>query len=143
VSVFKYAAVINVKGGENMKKEFIPWEFENKEIFLKLYLSSFTSGLTAALGPVNSVIFLCICSFMSEGGECHPSIRQIAKYCGVSKRTVTRSIKELIEFRVDGKPILTREFIKDGDQILYTKYKVQPISQIAIFNGEIESIPVV
>jgi hypothetical protein len=124
-----------MRGGEKMKKEF-----EDKEFYLKVHLSFFTSGLNAALGPMNSVIFLCICSFMSERGECHPSIQQIAKQCGVSKRTVTRSIKELIEFRVNNKPILTREFIKEGDQILYTTYQVHPISQIAIFNGGIESL---
>jgi hypothetical protein len=125
-------SVFNVKGGENM---------DNQNYFLKLHLSFFRSGLAAKLKPLNTGVFLTICSYMNEQGECYPSVEQIAERSGVSKRTVIRSIKNLLEFRFYGKPILTRELIKDGDQILRSEYKVQPISQVAIFDGEIERVP--
>jgi hypothetical protein len=120
-----------LKGGDKVEKQ---------DIYLRLYLSAFKSGLVAQLPATDFKVFLAICSYMNEAGECYPSIQQIANLTGISKRTVQRSIKELLDFRFQGKPILTRQLVKEGNQFLRSNYKVNPISQVAIFNGEIESV---
>ncbi|MGS2776970.1 helix-turn-helix domain-containing protein [Robertmurraya sp. GLU-23] len=80
-------------------------KYKDLGIFLKVHLSFFKSGLAAIFSGTGIKIFLCICTFMDENGECYPSISQIAELCGVPKRTVSRSIKEILAIRVAGKPI--------------------------------------
>lgn len=112
-----------------------------KDIYLRLYLSAFKSGLVAELKPTNFTVLMTICSFMDENGECYPTQRQIADRCGISKTTVNKAINELLEFRLNDKPLILRELVVNGTQ-KNSVYTVNPISQVAIFKGEVEEIPV-
>ncbi|MFD9628600.1 helix-turn-helix domain-containing protein [Peribacillus muralis] len=109
------------------------------EVYLRLYLSAFKSGLLKELKPTNSMVLLAICSFMNEEGECYPTQEQIAERVGVSKPTVNKSINDLLKFEFNGKPLISREIIQKG----YFKnsfYKVNPITQVAIFGSEVETV---
>lgn len=114
-----------------LKKEY------SSDIFLRVYVSAFTEGLVAKLKPANFVTFLAICSFMDSKGECYPTQRQIAERTGLSKTTVNRAVKELLEFEIDGRPILQRTILQPEGNSVYT---VLPIGQIAIFDQEVEKI---
>lgn len=110
----------------------------NTDIYLRLYLSAFKSGLVAELKPTNFTVLLAICSFMNDKGECYPTQEQIAELTGISKPTVNKAVNELVEFKVNGKPLVGRTLIQKG----YHKssiYTVNPISQVAIFDGEIDT----
>lgn len=109
------------------------------DVYLRLYLSAFKSGLVADLKPTNFTVLLTICSFMDENGECYPTQRQIAERSGISKTTVNKAINELLEYRLNGKPIILREMVVMGTQ-KNSVYTVNPISQVAIFNGDVEEI---
>lgn len=109
-------------------------------VYLRLYLSAFKSGLVAELSASNFKVLMTICSFMDEDGKCFPTQEQIAERSGCSKPTVNKAIKELLEFTFNGKPILKRSIIQKG----YYKnsvYTVSPVSQVAIFDGQIEILP--
>ena len=108
-------------------------------VYLRLYLSAFKSGLVAELKPTNFTVLMAICSYMDENGECYPTQRQIADRCGISKTTVNKAINELLEFRLNGKPLILRELVVNGTQ-KNSVYTVNPISQVAIFNGNVEEI---
>jgi hypothetical protein len=108
-------------------------------IYLRLYLSAFKSGLVAQLPATEFKILMVVCSYMNEAGECFPTQEQIAERSGFSKTTVNKAIKFLLEFEFNGKTVLNRDIVQRG----YYKnsiYKVNPISQVAIFNGGIEAI---
>ena len=108
--------------------------------YLKVYLSGFRSGLFAKLKPTRFAVLLAIASYMDEDGVCYPTQKQLAERCGITRPTVNKAVKELLDFRFNGKPILTRKLVLNGKQITRSIYRVHPISQVAIFNGEVETI---
>jgi DNA-binding Lrp family transcriptional regulator len=74
---------------------------------------------------------------MNAQGECFPTQRQIAEACGLSKTTVNKAVNELLEFKIDGRPLIQRELVGPNNNSVYT---INPISQVAIFSGGIEKI---
>lgn len=82
---------------------------QQTENAIKLQQEAFTSGLVAKLKPTNFTVFLTLCSFMDASGKCCPSQRDIAERSGLSKTTVNKAINELLEFELNGQPILYRE----------------------------------
>lgn len=108
------------------------------EVFLKLYLSFFTSGLVAALGPERTVALLALASFMDEKGRCYPTNEQIAERIGVHRSTATKWVGKLLDFRWNDRPVVTRTKVKSANGYTSSVYTVLPISQLAIFDGEIE-----
>jgi hypothetical protein len=112
---------------------------KNNEVFIQTYVSLFRSGLAAKLKPTNLAVLQSICSYMNAKGECWPTHELIAKDTGLSTRSVQTAVKFLCEFRIEGKPILSRQHVKRG-QFKNTVYKVHPISQISIFGGKVEPL---
>jgi predicted transcriptional regulator len=110
-------------------------EIENS-VYLRVYTSMFTSGLVAKLGVNNFATLLAIASYMDEKGECCPTLDQIAERLGVHRNSVSKYVNELLNFRIDGKPIITREIVAKGRGKTTSFYKIYPLSQISIFNGE-------
>lgn len=109
-------------------------------VYLRLYLSAFRDGLVADLGPNNFMTLLAIASFMDKSGKAFPTQKQIAERLGVHENTVNRTLKNLLEYRFDGKPIITREKIPKNNGFHSSIYQIHPISQLAIFNSPIEKI---
>lgn len=110
------------------------------EVYLRVYKSMFTSGLVANMGIQNFATLMAIASYMNEQGECFPTQRQLSERMGVHVNSVNKYINELLEVKVNGKPIMTRELSNKGQGRSSSLYKIQPLSQIAIFDGTIESV---
>jgi hypothetical protein len=91
------------------------------------------------LGMRNFSTLVVLSSYMNKKGECYPSIRELSNTLGVSTNSVNKYIKELLEFRINGKPLIIRHF-SSGARGKRSIYKIMPESQMAIFNQEIEKI---
>lgn len=131
------------KGGNMITVEFqnhfdVTTKVTTKDVYLRLYLSAFKSGLVADLKPTNFTVLLAICSYMDEKGECYPTQRQIAERCGISKTTVNKAINELLEIKINDKPVIERRMIIT-DTSKNSVYTVNPVSQVAIFGGEVDT----
>ncbi|MGM1023569.1 MAG: helix-turn-helix domain-containing protein, partial [Bacillota bacterium] len=107
------------------------------EIYFKIYLSMFKSGLVRELGSDRFAVLLAIASFMDESGKCYPTQEQIAETLGISRTTANKRINSLLEFRWNGRPIIERQKVRfkaaPNENSVYT---VLPLSQLAIFSGE-------
>ncbi|MFS0841184.1 helix-turn-helix domain-containing protein [Paenibacillus sp. 1P03SA] len=111
------------------------------EIYFKIYLSMFKSGLVRDLGSDRFAVLLAIASFMDESGKCYPTQEQIADVLGISRTTANKRINALLEFRWNGRPIIERQKVRfkssPNENSVYT---VLPLSQLAIFSGEVEAV---
>lgn len=113
---------------------------DHQDVYLRLYLSAFKDGLVADLGASNFVTLLTIASFMDKNGQCFPTQQQIADRMGVHVNTANRCINALLKYRVDGKPILSREKRKQVGGCFSSLYTIHPLSQVAIFDSKVERI---
>lgn len=108
----------------------------NKDrIFLRLYTDVIKSTLISELGPECWTTLCIIASYMDEKGECYPKQEQIASILGVSRQTANKYVQQLLEYRKDGKPIVTVKKVRGGKSGRWAnnKYKVLPESGLEIF----------
>ncbi|MDT0150057.1 helix-turn-helix domain-containing protein [Priestia aryabhattai] len=110
------------------------------QVYLRVYTSMFTSGLVGEMGIQNFATLMAISSYMNEDGECYPTQRQLAERMGVHRNSVNRYVNSLLDFRISNKPLVTREIVNQGKGRVSSYYKIHPLSQIAIFNGEVEKL---
>ena len=83
----------------------------NREMFVKMYLSTIESGLLRELG-LEGWITLCVLALhMDDDGLCYPTQEQIAEALGISRTRANTRIKELTDFRFYGKPLV--EVVQD------------------------------
>lgn len=115
-------------------------EKKQEPVYTRTYVSMFDSGLIKEVGLSGYTILSALASFMDEEGECYPTQRQLSDMLDVSKTTVNTQIKKLLAIRVNGKPILTYEENKNKRGYVNYKYKIHPISQMAIFKSESEFV---
>jgi Helix-turn-helix domain len=109
-------------------------------VYVRVYTSLFTSGLVAKMGSNRFTTLMALASYMDEKGECYPTQIQLADAIGVHKNTINKYINELLEFEIEGKPLVTRKKVNRGQGKISSYYKIHPLSQLAKFGGEIESI---
>ncbi|MDQ0976598.1 hypothetical protein QFZ31_006650 [Neobacillus niacini] len=109
-------------------------------VYVRVYTSMFTSGLVAKMGANRFTTLMALASYMDEKGECYPTQIQLAEAIGVHKNTINKYINELIEFEIDGKPLVTRTKVNRGQGNISSFYKIHPLSQLAKFNGTIEPV---
>ena len=80
---------------------------------------------------------------MNKRGYCYPTQEQLAEKLNVSPRTIRKWVRELKEFRWNGRPVIEIEArTVDGKpkEFTYNIYCILPLSQLSIFDGEIETI---
>lgn len=124
----------------NKSFDVISQEWQS-EIYFKIYLSMFRSGLVKELGSDRFAVLLAIAAFMDESGKCYPTQEQIADMLGISRPTANKRINSLLEFRWDGRPIIERQKVRfKVSPNEHSVYTVLPLSQLAIFSGEIEAV---
>ena len=124
----------------SIDKEFnVTSKETSTSIYLRVYTSLFQSGIVKDLKPNRFTVLLAIASFMDAEGNCYPTQRQIAEITGMTTPTVNKAINELLDFKVNDNPIITREFVQSG-RFKNSYYTVNPISQIAIFDGDVKEI---
>jgi hypothetical protein len=119
---------------------------KKSDLFIRMHLSAYESGLMAALGPQRWWLLCALATYMDKDGYCYPTHEQLAKKLNVDPRTVQRQIKKLLAFRWNGKPIIIAEKVPvDGKPASFERYTytILPTSQLAIFTGQIEEIPYV
>jgi predicted transcriptional regulator len=109
-------------------------------VYVRVYTSMFTSGLVAKMGSNRFTTLMALASYMDEQGECYPTQLQLAEAIGVHKNTINKYINELLEFEIDGKPVVTRKKVNRGQGNISSYYKIHPLSQLAKFNGTIEPV---
>lgn len=123
----------------NKNFDVISQRWETK-IFLKLYLSMFKDGLVRELGSERLAVLLAIASHMDEDGRCYPTQEQIAEILGISRTTANKRINSLLEFRWKDRPVIERQKLRNPkvSPNEFSVYTILPLSQLAIFHGEIE-----
>src|SRR5690606_28011196 len=110
-------------------------------IYVKMYVDAVKHGLIADMGDENWRTLCVIASFMNEKGECFPTQEQIAKGLGVTRQTAARRIKRLLEYRWNGREVITAVKMRDKKgRWENTRYTVLPISQLRIFDAEPEDL---
>lgn len=120
---------INLASGEIMNSTFV-----------KVYATIFTDGLVAKMGATGFTALMALATFMDENGECYPTQEQLAERMGVHKNTANKYINQLLEVEINGTPIVTRTKTNRGQGKITSHYRIHPLSQLAKFNGQIESI---
>lgn len=104
-------------------------------IFVKMYVSAVRDGLIADMGAKNWTTLCVIASFMNEKGECYPTQDYIAKGLGVSRQTANKYVKDLLDYRWEGRPVVTAvKGRAKGGTFDNTRYTVLPVSKLEIFN---------
>lgn len=103
-------------------------------IFVKMYVDAVRSGLIADMGPRNWTTLCVIASFMNEKGECYPTQAQIAKGLGVSRQTANKYVKDLLEYRWQGQPVIKVVKYREKGKFTNNRYTVLPVSNLEIFN---------
>ncbi|UTV34890.1 helix-turn-helix domain-containing protein [Bacillus altitudinis] len=109
-------------------------------VYVRVYTSMFTTGLVAKMGANRFTTLMALASYMDEKGECYPTQLQLAEAIGVHKNTINKYINELLDFEIDGKPVVTRTKVNRGQGNISSYYKIHPLSQLAKFNGNIEAV---
>lgn len=130
-----YENVFTVEVNKSFNVESKEWQ---SQVFIKLYVSMFRSGLVSALGNERTITLLAIASYMDEDGACFPTQEQLAELMGISRPTVNKYVNSLLEFRWNGKPIIERQKHRNPkvSPNEYSVYTVLPLSQVAIFDGQ-------
>lgn len=80
------------------------------------YLATFDMGVMRdkvfpLLTPAELKVWLTIISFSNVEGSCFPSQAKIAEISDVSKTTVNKAIKKLVEVEIEGELLLKRDII--------------------------------
>jgi hypothetical protein len=111
-------------------------------IFLKMYVDAVHSGLIADMGAERWQTLCVIAAFMNEKGECHPTQDLIAHRLKIRRDSAAKRLRNLCDYTWNGRPLVTRHRVRNTDTQKWQKtiYTIQPISQLAIFDGEAEEI---
>lgn len=113
-----------------------------EQVYVRVYNSIFTSGIVSAIGTSGLTTLIALASFMDENGECYPTQQQIADRIGCHKNTANKYVNDLLSVRIDGKPLVTRTKVNKGKGLIYSYYKIHPLSQLSKFNGKIEHVKI-
>lgn len=113
---------------------------EKTEIYIRVYKSLMTSGILADMGDRLFSTLIVLAFHMDEKGECYPTQEQLAKWLGVTRQRANARVQDLLKYRFNGKPVLL--LLETNQNRRNNVYKIEPISQMAIFKGEVESLNV-
>ena len=114
-------------------------ESTTKDVFVRWHIDAVRSGLTAKLGPQRFLTLMTIAARMNKFAECWPSQETLSKELGWCIQNTNKWVNSLLQFRWDGKPLITRKMIYKGYKP-YSVYTIHPISQLAIYDTQVENI---
>jgi hypothetical protein len=109
-----------------------------RQLFVKMYFEARDSGLLAAI-PDRLWKMLCVlATYIDQNGNCYPSQQRIAEDLGTTRETVNRTVKELLAFRFQGRPVIgvskVRLQTSSGSRWANNVYRLHPISGFQIFD---------
>ncbi|MEK4697788.1 helix-turn-helix domain-containing protein [Bacillus sp. FSL M8-0063] len=113
-------------------------EVQNGEVYVKFFVGA-RNGLIAEMGAKLWTTYSVLATYMDRDGYCYPSQDQLARNLGIRRETVSRRIKELLDFRWKGDPLVTVERKRvNGNQFTNLVYCVNPTYAYRIFTESIE-----
>lgn len=108
-------------------------EVQRGQVYVKFFVGA-RNGLIAEMGARLWTTYSVLASYMDRDGYCYPSQDQLARNLGIRRETVSRRIKELLEFRWEGEPLVTVERKRfKGNQFTNLVYCVNPSYAFRIF----------
>ena len=109
-----------------------------ERLFLKLYVAARTSGLLGEISDRDWKTLCVLATYMNAEGFCHPSQAELARALGCSRQMANERVNHLAQFRFHGKPVLlvVKEERSERGTWRKNRYRVLPLSQLSIFNGE-------
>lgn len=118
-------------GNSNIKVELIKqYDVQSgtyqEERNIKVNMKSIQAGLIKTLGATPFAVLMAIVSFCDVEGEAFPSQVKLAQLTGLSKPTVNKAVKVLLETEIDGVPILSRELETLGSRTKFSVYSIAP-----------------
>lgn len=138
---------MNIETGKFLSIVFnVEYDATNKtntlDTYLKIDVSALRSGLLHHVRGSELTVLLAIASFMDKDGECYPTQRQIAEITGLSLTTVNKSISNLLEIKINDRPILERTLRGSGQRknSIYTIFDIAPQDAPVEDNRDIDSI---
>jgi hypothetical protein len=105
-----------------------------QSIFIKVNTDLIKLGIASSLSSNAFKTLITLSCYMNSEGVCFPSQRELAEKLNISTPTLKKAIDELLGFKINDKPILTREF-KGGGRGKRSVYTIHPVSQISIFGN--------
>lgn len=104
------------------------------DVYLKMYISAARDGLIADMGDSRWRTLCVIASFMDDEGRCWPSQDQIARRLGVTRQAASKRVRNLLDYRWKGQPVLVSEKTRTCDGTWNNNvYTVLPNSLLSIF----------
>lgn len=89
----------------------------NQKTPFYLNKKAFTDGMIANMSHKLSFTLLAIAAHIAEGNH-SPTQEQLAKDMGVARSTVNRWVKQLVAYRWNSNPVITRKVI-GGNRSVY------------------------
>lgn len=81
---------------------------KSADIFVAVQKDFLLFGIAADLGPTASMILIAIAAHANQYGEdSYPSQKRIAELIGVTEDTVNKHLKTLLDYSIDGRPLIT------------------------------------
>ncbi|MFZ5645626.1 MAG: hypothetical protein ACOY46_18840 [Bacillota bacterium] len=112
-----------------------------REMYVRMHLSAVEDGLIGVLGGDRwaNALHHWLPTWTRLGSAFRPN-KKIAEYLKLSRQAVNKRIKDLLEFRFHGKPVLTLVATGEGVNRRVNRYRIEPVAQLAIFGSGVEAI---
>ena len=97
---------------------------EYKENVICIDKESIREGLIRKVGRNEFVVLAVILSFSDSKGYSMVSQREVARCTGLSLPTVNKAINNLLNVKINDKPIIERKLINSGERKTYSLYRL-------------------
>src|SRR3954451_15405663 len=85
----------------SQEDQFLVRDLRNKQHFI--VDDAYLNGYAKLCGPNATLVYLCLCRHADRHQESFPSVQLMAEKTGISRDSVMRGIKKLIEWNIIGK----------------------------------------
>jgi hypothetical protein len=91
----------------SQEDQFLVRDLRNKQHFI--VDDEYLNGYAKLCGPSATLVYLCLCRHADRHQESFPSVQLMAEKTGISRDSVMRGIKKLIEWNIISKERERRE----------------------------------
>ena len=102
-------------------------------VFIRWYIAAAQDGMLADMGAERWHTLAVLATFMDAQGRCWPSQKALAERMGVTRETANRRIQKLLEYRWNGRPVVTMEKRKGSNGNVRNVYRIMPECGFRIF----------
>lgn len=108
-----------------------------EQMNVKVGIKAIQQGLIKELGTNEFAILLAIASYCDVDGQAFPSQRILSELTGLSLPTVNRVINKLLETKINGVPVLHRDFEKNASNKKFSVYTLNVKESEAALDPEV------